>query len=340
MQNNYFHQWPINRLLVRKAHVWFVFFLCAAVAERFFLVLATSPSEDLEWYLNTERGVQYTSLGMDKRYVATLIDQFQGFELRLLVAAAMSGLLFSMAIFSLSRVIGEDRCSWEKAGVLLFLLMNVYFTQLDMHLWRQQLAVYSFFVAVSQSQMIRKFIFAFSAVFFHQVAVLLFMIYFVAKVLANLSRTNTRLYFLVISFINIYCAALSLFDGQVQITVVCALVICQMYLINASAVIRRMTIFCSLIICLALLVQSGVAQEFIGLAAQERLMFLAVSIVLFVFFNVFDSRRQYPSLPESMRTPTTDFSSHGIKLRKGSASDVLLALKAGFLGYYLYAPGV
>jgi len=323
------------KLTLKKWIPWLFMLVAVASLERYLWVENMPQTGDLEWYLNEYRAAQYTFLNFDKRNVAGLIDQFSSYEAKLWVVSFMSGLMFSLAIFASNRNQGFRGQTFEFFVIVLLLLLNRYFLQLDMHLWRQQIAFYGFIVAVNQSRFMLKLAFAGLAFFFHEIVLLLFALYVIGGYLNRRLRS-----FVVLSFVLALANALlvigGIMVGYLQISVVSCLCFVALLANQQNTEVRRNCIFIVLLSMTALGVMCLVSQV-VGIANAERLVFLAVMVGLFLFFNTTTSA-------------TANAAGCSYKYRAGlsSANDCvldtgilkrlfLISLKFLFVVYYAYA---
>lgn len=302
--------------------------LCIILAsiERYLWVILNGPTGDLQWYLDVNRAVQFTYLGFDKRHVSILLDQFSTYNVKLLVAASISGIMFSLAVFASNKNNGYRSVTFGFVLLICLLLLNKYFIQLDMHLWRQQLAFYGFVVSINQEGRIMKAIFAGIAVFFHEVAILLFALY-LFSIFLNYSIKSTVYWMLFLSAGNVFLFFAAIIAGYFQVSVIC--IFCQVIFL-ANKFNPDVRIACALITALsasALFVVALSGNLGIGPVSAERLVFLSVMAGLFIFFVTNSSSKTYARQVERFKY-NNDTKLFGV----GS----LMFLKIGFVIYYAF----
>ncbi len=312
--------------LVKKWVPLLFVFVVAAIIERYFWSLIHGPTADLMWYINPGRNLQLTHLGIDKAKVAYVLDLFHGENLKILVAAIMSGTMFSLAVFSSNRNRGFKKVTNGFILIACLLLLNKYIIQLDMHLWRQQISFYAFIISINQTRTTMKAIFAAIAVFFHEVTILLFALYLFSMIINFLIKsTNVLMFFILAGNTILFFTAF--WAGYYQISVIS--VFCQiMILANKHNEDTRRT--CTFIVALgtcSLLIFALSSNFGIGPASAERLVILSVMSGLFMFFVTNASSKKYAS---------TSIKSKDRKYTKLFGTETLTFIKMGFLTYYAF----
>lgn len=319
---------------IKKYIPYLALLIVVASVQRFFWVHFHQPTPDLIWYLDSSRAIQYTLLGFDKRNVSLLIDQFTSFESRLWVSSFMSGLMFSLAAFSSNGNLGFRQPDAKVLIIFLLLILNIYFIQLDMHLWRQQLAFYGFVVAVNQRRIWLKYGMAALAIFFHEVAIFLFGVYFFSGCLSRIisSAKFLRSLFVILVF---QLAATGIFLGYFQVAVVSLFCCIIMLVCGFEKSILKNCVFVVLLSFSGLFGVAFASSFSLGEASVERLVFLAIMSGVFIFFNT-------TALPRTTRMacsrPSGVIPAKGFTFTGGSLLNaVLYSSKFGFLVYYIYA---
>ena len=271
-------------LAIKKWVLWLLILIVIASIERYLWATYYQISGDLVWYLNEDRAVQYTFLGFDKQNVSILIDQFSSYDSKLWIASIVSGLMFSLAVFSSNRNQGFKRMTPSFLMVVLLLLMNMYFIQLDMHLWRQQLSFYGFMIAVNQERFVPKAIFALIAFFFHEVALLLFALYFLSGYLNYLYR-SVMMWNFVLIVANMIIFAVAIKAGFSQVSVINFFCVVMLFSNQDNQGVRRKCIFIVLLSACGLFALMFTSLFVVGEASAERLVYIAVMSGLFLFFT-------------------------------------------------------
>ena len=154
------------------------------------------PTGDLEFYTILEES-QQTLFGIDKelRFYPLLV--FDSEEARILALAVITAFLNVLALWRLLQRSGQS----VTILILLISISNWYFAQIDMHLVRQQLAIYLFILTITQYRFgVVTVVLGLLSVFYHEVALLLFASWFVAWTLAKYHLTFTKNLLLIGAF--------------------------------------------------------------------------------------------------------------------------------------------
>ena len=112
---------------IKKWMPCLLMFIVMASFERYIWVDYNKPTGDLEWYLDQHRSEQITFLGFEKKNVSIIIDQFSDYESKLWVASILSGLMFSIAVFSSNHNAGFKNINLTLFITFFLLLINKYF---------------------------------------------------------------------------------------------------------------------------------------------------------------------------------------------------------------------
>ena len=127
------------------------------------------PTGDLQFYIVLEQS-QSTLLGFAKEIRFYPLLLFPSESSRIYVLAVVTALLFVMALRQIT-LRSDEKITYI---TLLIVLSNWYFAQIDMHLIRQQIAIYFFILMISQRTFgVLMIILGVFSIFYHEIALLL-----------------------------------------------------------------------------------------------------------------------------------------------------------------------
>ncbi len=324
---------------IKKSLIWLLVIVAVASIERYVWVNYNGPTGDLIWYLDENRTAQYTFLGFDKRHVSFFIDLFSSNDSKLWAASLFSGLMFSLAVFSTNKNRGYNKLTSNFFIIISLLLTNKYFFQLDMHLWRQQIAFYGFIVSINQTRFISRVAIACMAIFFHEITILLYLLYYLAGLHKRICG-SIRLWALIISIANTILFFAALKAGYLQVSIISFFCVAMLLTNQRDLGVRRACIFIVLLSSFALFIQVMGVGLGIGVATAERLIFLAVMAGLFLFFTTTASNHVIAHSPirgDSAASAAEDASLFDARIIKPG---VLVLLKVGFVSYYAYVSSI
>lgn len=141
------------------------------------------PTEDLAFYVDLNT-VQLTRLGLEKQLLFYPLLIFDAVTVRIIALAAVQSLLYALVILS---IIKSSRTNFSSTAFILSILSFFHF-QIDMHLVRQQIALYLFLLAIfgSKRNVIRCALLL-AAFAYHEAAIILFCSYAFAKIIGVLN---------------------------------------------------------------------------------------------------------------------------------------------------------
>ena len=142
------------------------------------------PTEDLAFYLNSNAAIQFTRLGFEK---SLLFYPLYFFDLELVRVTVLAVILSALNTIVAVRFL---RNSNQKATsfLLLLTLVNTFYAQIDMHLVRQQIAIYLFLMVFSNRNFgIGQIILSVLSIAYHEVAALLFCGMLAARIIRRWS---------------------------------------------------------------------------------------------------------------------------------------------------------
>lgn len=136
---------------------------------------------------------QFNLYGFNKNYLYEFLKFSDVKNDKLLLLSFFQSVLFSLAAFT--TFFNSEQFEKYKESYFIFKLVTfsiiassaVFFMQLDMHLVRQQTAIYLFILGILQKNIFFKFIFLSAAVFFHEITLPLIFGYFFYKYFFNKS---------------------------------------------------------------------------------------------------------------------------------------------------------
>tara|TARA_B100000989_G_C19533044_1_gene471416 strand:- start:2547 stop:3461 length:915 start_codon:yes stop_codon:yes gene_type:complete len=154
---------------------------------------------------------QYNLYGFNKNYLYDFLKLSDLGNDKLLLLSLFQSFLFSLAVFA--TFFNTEQFEKAKESNFIFNLVvfsiiassAVFFMQLDMHLVRQQTAIYFFILGILQKNIFFKFIFLSAAIFFHEITLPLIFGYFFYKYFFNKSIIIFCIMMfplLIISFLN------------------------------------------------------------------------------------------------------------------------------------------
>ncbi len=153
---------------IRRDTLVYILLFALGIATRIYFGLSR-PTEDLIFYTTLEQ-YQQTRFGLDKRSGFYPLKIFESVEVRTWIIAILMALL---NLAALKRIWGRSGYS---VGLLTLIIAcsNWYFAQIDMHLVRQQMAVYFFVLMATERRLgFASLVWAGAAVFYHEIALLL-----------------------------------------------------------------------------------------------------------------------------------------------------------------------
>lgn len=171
---------------------------CIATCFLYFFASFVYFSEDFAWYANPDRLNQFGYISFDKSRVALISDQFQSLNIRVLVLSMITA--FAQTTFLAvirANIPYENNSSYSFILGLLLVISNVYLIQLGMHLWRQTVALY-FLIAGIFSNKKLSLMFYLLAIFFHEVTLILIVIYYTSG-----KFLNTKMHKILCSIISL-----------------------------------------------------------------------------------------------------------------------------------------
>ena len=140
------------------------------------------PTGDLMFYAN-DSVTQFTRLGFEKNllfYPLLLINTVEGRIIAL--SFVMSALLITAVNFSYDKR--------DTTLTALLVLMSLYLAQIDMHLVRQQIAIYLYFIAFCINSRFLRYLFFGLSLLYHEVVVLLIFSNYLSYLFSNYCWSN------------------------------------------------------------------------------------------------------------------------------------------------------
>ena len=129
------------------------------------------PTDDLAFYIGNFSYTQISRLGFEKSLLFYPLVFFGTEAARVIALAVIMAALNTIAAIRLLRRSGQNATFF----LMFLVLVNWFFAQIDMHLVRQQIAVYLFLIAISSRRFgISAIILLVLAILYHEVILLLF----------------------------------------------------------------------------------------------------------------------------------------------------------------------
>jgi hypothetical protein len=181
----------------REYLVLFLLFVYGTILRLYFGLYR--PTGDLQFYTLLEQS-QSTLIGLGKeiRFYPLLV--FDSPFIRTLVLAVATSLL-NVTALTLAVKRADQRLS---LFILSIVVLNWYFAQIDMHLVRQQLAIYFFMILfMIRGVQLLQLVLAVLSVFYHEVALLLIVSWLTLLLVSNLFSFSLRVPLFIASIFSI-----------------------------------------------------------------------------------------------------------------------------------------
>lgn len=253
---------------IANSNILFLFFALAGGLLRY-LVAIDNPSDDLNYYLADNVGTQVTRFGLAKSilfYPFTLIAEF---EVRIAVLAFLMSILNTFAIRA--AMVGNEKT--EPLYKMVSFLLAVFFFQIDMHLVRQQVALYLFIIFLFSKGSFRYVSLMLSVLYHEVIAIFVFCLLassFIQRYWTKTGRTD-------LLFAIPLALVIGLDAGDISAGLLLVLLIFAFFLFRFDSSPR---------ILISVLLIFGIVADFSGLLSPingERYLGVVVAFYMFTF---------------------------------------------------------
>ena len=230
------------------------------------------PTEDLEFYVDLNT-VQLTRLGLEKQVLFYPLAIFDTVTLRVVTLATVLSLLYTLVI---SSMIKSSSGNFSSIAFLLSTLSFFHF-QIDMHLVRQQIALYLFLLAIFGSKRnVIRFALLLAAFAYHEVAIVLFCAFVFIKITGFLNNVVKEIHLGLISVLVELALFAKYFHTGIILLIIISLAI--YFSVNAKSSQPLVKLFYWFIVLLFTLDQGG----YLSVVSMERLIGVAASLGLLI----------------------------------------------------------
>lgn len=280
-----------KNIKVSKLYLYWLIFFIFSFTSRLLWISYFGLTDDFEWYINPERQIQYTILGYEKGLPLFIIDIFELKSTRILIAILISSLFFSIAVyrFFLFYSLSENVSINNLLFIFFLFTFCLYFTQLDVHLWRQQISFYIFIIALTIDKTFFRFMAYFISFIFHEVILVLILGFLIFKIV----RKKIPSILLSRHIITIYGAlliVLSFFTGYFQLIFISLMGIIISFLNIKNSKAAEFVSYALIFSIFSLIILIFFKYVGLGEASIERLVFMSITAGLFFILSINTSK--------------------------------------------------